>query len=130
MECDDPSYMMVTEGDGPSDSANASTKRSSSDDPDRNNNNSTTESRFQTMSKRFKAHGECLVNVDGVFAENINELFVQGIDDGRYAELIKDEINARPENCDGLVVVKLKQMIWYAIWPEHETRRCKTLKRP
>ncbi|KAH3692562.1 hypothetical protein DPMN_193110 [Dreissena polymorpha] len=56
MDCDDPSYMMVTEGDGPSGSANVSTKILSSDDPDRNNNNTTSESWFQTMSKRFKAH--------------------------------------------------------------------------
>ncbi|KAH3889278.1 hypothetical protein DPMN_013331 [Dreissena polymorpha] len=64
MECDDPSYMMATEGDGQSASANASTKISSSDD---------SESRFQTMLKRLKAHEECSVNVDGVLAENMNE---------------------------------------------------------
>lgn len=122
MDCEDQSYMMVTEGDGPSGSENVTTKRSNSGDPDRNNNNTTSESRFQTMSKRFKAHEECSVNVDGVLAQNINELFVEGIDDGRYTELTKDEINARPENCHGLVVVKLNQMIWDAISPMARTR--------
>ncbi|KAH3871083.1 hypothetical protein DPMN_034277 [Dreissena polymorpha] len=74
------------------------------------------------MSKRFKAHEECSVNVDGLLAEHINTLFLEGIDDGRYSELTKDEINARSENRDGLVVVKLVQLIWDARSPMARTR--------
>ncbi|KAH3839828.1 hypothetical protein DPMN_113265 [Dreissena polymorpha] len=118
-KCDDPLHGMVTEGDGPSASANVSTKRSSTSDPDCNNNNPTSECHSQTM---FKGHKECSVNNDGVLAQNINKLFDEGIDDGQYAKLTKYEINTRPENCDGLVVTKMNQLIWDAISPTARTR--------
>jgi hypothetical protein len=39
------------------------------------------------------------------------------MDDAQYSEIIKDEVNPRPDNCDGLLVVKTNQLIWELISP-------------
>ncbi|KAH3775923.1 hypothetical protein DPMN_177333 [Dreissena polymorpha] len=41
-------------------------------------------------------------------ANNVIELFRQGMEEEQYNQLTKDEVNARPSNCDGLVVVKFE----------------------
>lgn len=74
-----------------------------------------TDSRFSSMAKRFKMQEHCDKSVDETLSENVNELFRNGIEDERYSELVKDEQNARPENCDSLVVVKTNHLIWDAI---------------
>ncbi|KAH3886539.1 hypothetical protein DPMN_010550 [Dreissena polymorpha] len=68
-------------------------------------------SRFSNMTKKFKTVEVCDQNIDETLAENTNELFKNGIDETRYEELVKDERNARPENCDGLVTVKTNHLI-------------------
>ncbi|XP_060588095.1 uncharacterized protein LOC132743578 [Ruditapes philippinarum] len=82
---------------------NPSSKRKFDD-----NNNS----RFAQMSKKFKTQEICDSAVDETLACNVNEFFKSGIDEERYNDLIKDDNNARPENCDSLVTVKTNQMIW------------------
>ncbi|KAH3833465.1 hypothetical protein DPMN_106775 [Dreissena polymorpha] len=69
-------------------------------------------SRFSNMTKKLKTVEVCGKNIDETLAENTNELFKNGIDETRYEELVKDERNARPENCDGLVTVKTNHLIW------------------
>ena len=73
------------------------------------------ESRFSSMSKRFKMQEHCDSSIDETLAENVNNLFRNGIEEDRYNELVKDEQNARPENCESLVVVKTNHLIWDAI---------------
>jgi len=79
---------------------------------DENNN-----SRFKSMAKRFKSVEPCDTDIDSLLAENVTELFRNGIDEDRYSELVKDENNGRPANCDGLVVTQTNQMIWEAMSP-------------
>jgi hypothetical protein len=38
-----------------------------------------------------------------------------------YSDLIKDENNARPENCEGLKVMKTNQLVWDIISQEAKT---------
>ena len=54
-------------------------------------------------------------------ASNITDLFSNGMDDAQYSEIIKDEVNPRPDNCDGLLVVKTNQLIWELISPFAQT---------
>ncbi|XP_045196306.2 origin recognition complex subunit 5-like [Mercenaria mercenaria] len=85
-------------------------------DEDENNNN-----RFKDMAKRFKSTETCDVNVDSVLASTGNELFLNGLDEEHYNKLTKDDLNARPENCDALTVVKMNQLIWDAVSPNART---------
>lgn len=84
--------------------------------------------RFATMAKRFKTQERCDVAIDETLAQNVTELFRNGIDDDRYAEMIKDETNGRPENCDGLVTVKTNQLVWDAVTPAARTNDLKFQK--
>lgn len=74
-------------------------------------------SRFSSMVKRFKNQEHCDVDIDGILAENITDFFRNGIDQKRYEELVKDEVNGRPANCEGLVTVKTNQLVWDAVTP-------------
>jgi len=69
------------------------------------------------MAKRFKSIEPCDTEIDSMLAENVTELFSNGIDEERYNELVKDENNGRPANCDGLLVTQTNQMIWEAMSP-------------
>ena len=77
-------------------------------------------SRFDSMTKKFRSMEHVDTEVDTTLAENVNELFHKGIDEDRYEELVKDENNARPENCEGLSVVKTNRLIWDAV--SHNSR--------
>ncbi len=73
-------------------------------------------SRFASMSKKFKTQEICANNIDSALAENVTEFFLNGIDEDRYVEMVKDEQNPRPENhCEGLATVKTNQLIWDAL---------------
>lgn len=48
---------------------------------DENNN-----SRFKAMSKRFKASEPVDSEIDGILAQNVTELFRNGIDESRYSD--------------------------------------------
>ena len=78
-------------------------------------------SRFATMSKRFKQKEITGDKIDETLASNINDLFRNGMDDAQYSEIIKNEVNPRPDNCDGLLVVKTNQLIWELISPFAQT---------
>ena len=67
------------------------------------------------MAKRFKVLECWVVNTDSTLAETVTDLFRNGVNEERNAELVKDEIYSRPANCDGLVVVKVNQLIWDAV---------------
>ena len=43
------------------------------------------------------------------------------MDESQYNAMIKDELNPRPGNCDGLVIVKTHQLIWDLIFPFAQT---------
>ncbi|KAK3092455.1 hypothetical protein FSP39_003008 [Pinctada imbricata] len=80
-----------------------------------------TESRFHSMSKRFKSKEVCDSKIDETLASNLTDLFRNGMNDEQYSELTKDDNNARPENCEGLKVVKTNQLVWDIISPEAKT---------
>lgn len=46
------------------------------------------------------------LTVNAELASFVNYRFRQGIEDDRYTELMKDSMNARPDNCESLVTVK------------------------
>ena len=75
------------------------------------------QSRFSSMSKRFKIKEAYSVDVDQTLAENVTDLFHNGMDDEQYNELTKDDVNGRPENCTGLTVVRTNQLVWDLIAP-------------
>ncbi|XP_053400594.1 heat shock 70 kDa protein 12A-like [Mercenaria mercenaria] len=54
-------------------------------------------------------------SIDDTLAENVHDLFRSGIEEERYSELVKDEINCRPEDCEALVVLKTNPCIWDGI---------------
>ena len=85
-------------------------------------------SRFASMAKRFKTQEHCDNDIDETLAHNITELFRNGIDDDRYNDLIKDETNGRPANCEGLVTVKTNQLVWDAVTPSARTNNLKFQK--
>ncbi|CAG2254935.1 unnamed protein product [Mytilus edulis] len=75
------------------------------------------DNRFSSMSKRCKVQELCDVKIDEVLANNVNELFRNGMNEEQYSELTKDENNARPENCEGLSIVRINQLMWNVISP-------------
>ena len=94
-------------------------KQGSDDDIESEDDHSTSkrksdgqESRFSSLAKKFKTQEITDNAVDDTLAEHVNDFFTKRIDDSKYAELIKDENNARPENCSGLVLVKCNNIIW------------------
>ncbi|XP_060572556.1 uncharacterized protein LOC132730607 [Ruditapes philippinarum] len=76
---------------------------------------------FKNMAKRFKTTETCDSKVDSVLASTVNDLFLNGLDEDHYNKLTKDELNARPENCEALSVVKMNQLIWDAVSPNART---------
>lgn len=78
-------------------------------------------SRFKNMSKRFKSREVCDVKIDETLATNITDLFRNGMNEDQYSDMIKDENNARPENCEGLKIVKTNQLVWDIISQEAKT---------
>ncbi|CAG2196222.1 unnamed protein product [Mytilus edulis] len=75
------------------------------------------DNRFSSMSKRCKVQELCDVKIDEVLANNVNELFRNGMNEEQYSDLTKDENNARPENCEGLSIVRINQLMWNVISP-------------
>ena len=100
--------------DHPDTTPNSGDGKRKADESDGNNN-----SRFKDMAKRFKATENVSENVNPILAETVNELFTNGLDEDHYTKMTKDI--ARPENCDGLTVVKMNQMIWDAVLPPART---------
>jgi hypothetical protein len=84
---------------------------------DENNN-----SWFKEMAKWFKVPENCDVDVDETLVDTVTDLFRNGFEEKRYNDLFKDKNNARPKNCEGLVTVKLNQLIWDSVSPAARTR--------
>ena len=61
------------------------------------------------------------MKIDETLATNITDLFRNGMNEDQYSDMIKDENNARPENCEGLRVVKTNQLVWDIISQEAKT---------
>lgn len=61
------------------------------------------------------------MKIDETLASNITDLFRNGMNEKQYSDLIKDENNARPENCEGLKDVKTNQLLWDIISQEPRT---------
>jgi hypothetical protein len=78
------------------------------------NNNTDNEktSRFSNMAKRFKVKDVCGEKIDDVLAQNVTSLFLNDMDEEQYNDLVKDEKTPRPENCEGLKIVKTNQLVW------------------
>ena len=73
------------------------------------------------MSKRIKT-GETLGDkINEALAENVTDLFCNGMNEDQFGELTKDESNPRPENCVGLATVKTNQLIWDIISPQAQS---------
>lgn len=70
------------------------------------------QSLFSNMRKKFKSREICDVKIDETLASSITDLFRNRMNEEQYSDLIKDENNARPENCEGLKVVKTNQLVW------------------
>ena len=84
---------------------------------DTNNNTS----RFSSMAKRCRVYEICDSKLDDFLAENITDLFRNGMNEDQYIELTKDENTARPENCEGLTIVRTNQLIWNVLSPMAQT---------
>lgn len=77
--------------------------------------------RFSSLGKRFRSGEKCDTKINADLADNITDIFRNGISAERYKELIKDDKMNRPENCDGLVTVHTDQMIWDLLFPATKT---------
>ena len=78
-------------------------------------------SKFASMSKRIKTRETLGDKIDETLAENVTDLFPNGMNDDQVGELTKDESNPRPENCEGLATVKTNQLIWDIISPQAQS---------
>ena len=83
-------------------------KRTRSESPEVKN-------RFVEMKKRFKNVESCDVGVDELLANNINDLFSNGMEEKKFNDLVSDKKYTRPENCENLRVVKLNKLVWEAV---------------
>ena len=54
---------------------------------------------------------DIVTSVDSGLAETVNDLFFNRLDKEHYSRLVKDEYNARPENCDGLTEINMNRFI-------------------
>lgn len=70
------------------------------------------DSLFSSMTKRFKIKEVTSADVDKTLAENITDLFRNGMDTEQYNELTKEDANARPDNCPGLSIVRTNRLVW------------------
>ena len=72
-------------------------------------------SRFSELSRQFKSQETTCPDVEEGLAETVTAMFRNGIEDDKYAEMIRDEKNPRPGNCDGLVTVKMNPLVMDAM---------------
>lgn len=105
------------EGGKENDNAGTSTSDTPGTNRKADDENNNTSSRFYTMAKRFKIKEVCDINVDDTLAKNVTDLFRNGMDEDQYNDLTKDENAGRPENYEGLTVVRTNQLVWDLIGP-------------
>ena len=80
---------------------------------------------FAGIPQRSKIQEHLDVNIDETLAQNVTDLFRWGMKEDLYSEIIKDETNGRPANCEGLVTVETNQEIWDLISAKARTRDVK-----
>ena len=83
------------------------------------------------MSKKIKTRETLGDKIDETLAENVTDLFRNGMNEDQFGELTKDESNPRPENCEGLATMKTNQLIWDIISPQDQSveRKMKIIQR-
>jgi len=79
-------------------------------------------SRFAGLAKQLKTVEVCDKDIDPVLAANMNELFRKGMEEEQYVNMVKDDGNPRPSNCEGLVTVKLNQLVMDIVSPVARSR--------
>ena len=70
------------------------------------------ESRFLLMTKRLKGHELSGPPLEDTLASNINDVFINGLKEEEYNNMVKEESLPRPENCMALQTVKCNKMVW------------------
>lgn len=78
-------------------------------------------SKFASMAKRVKTRETLGAKIDETLADNVTDLFRNGMNEDQFIELTKDENTPRPENCEGLAIVKTNQLIWDIISPQAQS---------
>ena len=111
-DVDNDDYQMYDEHEGQDQGEAPSNKRK----VDENN-----PSKFASMSKRIKTRETLGDKIDETLAENVTDLFRNGMNEDQFGELTKDESNPRPENCEGLATVNTNQLIWDIISPQAQS---------
>lgn len=56
-------------------------------------------------------------DLDPFLAANVPNFFLKGMNEEQYEKLVKDERTPRPDNCEGLRVVRMDKMIWDVMSP-------------
>ncbi|CAG2238894.1 unnamed protein product [Mytilus edulis] len=69
------------------------------------------ETRFASMSKKFRSGEKYAPSINEQLANNITDIFRNGISSERFSDLMKDEKLQRPQKCDGLVTVQTDQSV-------------------
>lgn len=69
-------------------------------------------SRFSQMTKRLKGQVILGPAIQETLASNINDVFINGLKEDEYSNMIKDEALPRPENCEALQTVKCNKIVW------------------
>ena len=97
-------------------------RKKDSNNNDNKDEESESSSRFASLAKKFKSQETCDKDVDSVLGDNVNNLFRKGMEEEQYDSMVKDEVNPRPLNCEGLVTVKLNQLVWDIVSPAARSR--------
>ena len=84
--------------------------------------------RFSGLSKRFKSVEICGENIDETLAGHVTDLFRKGMDEAQYEQMVKDENIPRPENCEGLQLVRMNRIIWDIMSRQAQTADAKLQK--
>jgi hypothetical protein len=100
-DVDNGDYQMYDEHEGQDQGEFPSNKR-------KTNENNTR--KFASMSKRIKTRETLGDKIDETLAENVTDLFRNGMNEDHFGELTKDESNSCPGNCEGLTTVKPNQL--------------------
>ena len=88
-DVDNDDYQMYDKHEGQDQGEAPSNKRKA----DENNT-----SKFGSMSKRIKTRETLGDKIDETLAENVTDLFRNGMNEDQFGELTKDESNPHPEN--------------------------------
>jgi len=91
------------------------------DEPQAKKQKTDEQGRFSSLGKRFRSGEKTDKAINSDLAENITDIFRNGISSERYKDLMKDDRMNRPDNCDGLVTVHTDQMVWDLLFQNTKT---------